>query len=239
MNNSNNYLTMKILYAQSATLQKTAIINAITEWNLLYSEYYNKEILMNEEILNLHHNNRGHGVTDLKTKDIVVYLFDINDKDEVMNNSDLHNHKLEILTNKSIVFFDHQVKNISITNDLKILIHQKINELDNKLSEFDIFSLFDNLEKESLLLLTFTMDTKNMYYYPEWVTRKSINLIQNWAIENNLTFDTSLYKSTIINLTKLNLLEIIEFTEYGNPKLYRVPYRIIDKLTIYQNIKSK
>lgn len=239
VNNLIKYVTMKVIYSTNMTLQKRAIIDAITEWNQLHSAHYKKEILMNEEILVSHNNNYYRDTNNMESKDVFIFLLDTKNKKEVINKYMADGFNLELLTNNSIIFLKHQIKNISIIDDLKIVIHQKINELEGSLSEMDIFKSFDDLDRSSLLLLTYAVDTNSMYYYPEWVNDKNINLIKSWAAENNFSFHFSSYENIIVNLAKLNLLDIIEFTEYGQPRLYKLPYRILKKYTIYENIKIK
>lgn len=239
MNNSIKYLTIKVIYSTNMILQRQAIIDAITEWNQLHSAHYKREILMNEEILTSHNNNYYRDINNKESKDVFIFLLDTNNKNEVINKYISNGFNLELLTNNGIIFLKHQIKNISIINDLKIMIHQKLNDIERSLSEADIFKLFDDLDRDSLLLLTYAVNTNSMYYSPEWVNVKDINLILNWATENNFSFHNDSYEDIIANLTKLNLLDIIEFTEYGQPRLYKLPYRILKKYTIYKNIKIK
>lgn len=239
MDNVKKYLTIKLFFENNMILQKEAIINSISEWNKLHAVHFNKEFITNEEKIDSSIINFSESASQTGSADLAIYLIanTINNNSLGVKNDD--NTELIALTSKSLVFFQNKEKDEHILRDFKVLIRQNIDLVESYMSGYDLFKLFKQLEETELLFLACVLNTNNIYFYPQWVNKTTFNLFNKWGISNNMPITSDMYDKIISKLSDSKLLEVIEYTEYGNPRLYRMPYEVHSKFKIYNEINLR
>ena len=84
-------------------------------------------------------------------------------------------------------------------------------------------------------MLNFAIEQKNLFFYPKWISKQTINKIEQWENESGMN-DSCIYNydEILIQLTDLKLLKPREFTEYGNGRLFEMPPNILYQLSKIQ-----
>ena len=88
-------------------------------------------------------------------------------------------------------------------------------------------------------MLNFAIEQKNLFFYPKWISKQTINKIEQWENENDMN-DSCIdnYDEILNQLTDLKLLKPREFTEYGNGRLFEMPPNILYQLSEMQPSNS-
>ena len=91
------------------------------------------------------------------------------------------------------------------------------------------------LSSKQQILLNFAIEQKNLFFYPKWISKQTINKIEQWENESGMN-DSCIYNydEILIQLSDLKLLKPREFTEYGNGRLFEMPPNILYQISKIQ-----
>ncbi|GMB78770.1 MULTISPECIES: hypothetical protein [Bacillus cereus group] len=91
--------------------------------------------------------------------------------------------------------------------------------------------LSDKLTENEYLVLRYTLDTENRNFGFRWMEQETLQKIKAWEERKGLTTNiVNNYHGVIENLAERGIIEVKEYTSYGNPRLYTMPLSTFDQL---------
>ena len=137
--------------------------------------------------------------------------------------SDYNGFIVDINCFRDIISMRDECKNLLEKTKIKNLkAKDSIDGLTSKNLIEDII-LGDDFKEIEGLFYCFVKDTYTNSFGDRWMADKTIKEIRRWEHQNNLNNKLSTSYSDVLKILKhRNLLEIVETTSYGNPRLYRI-----------------
>lgn len=239
-------INVLISYPDSMAHQKEQVIKSLQEWNTMYSEQIKKELIpVVSERLNGEYKDKAYA----QDCDCIAYIYEKEHHLEggvnLLKVVD-HEYSLELLTEDATIFFGNfpernelKFKNIQKYNDvfkpLSSIVKNIVGNPERSIQVNTSKEISTSLSEEQQILLNFAIEQKNLFFYPKWISKQTINKIEHWENENSMNNSCiDHYDEILKQLTDLKLLNPREFTEYGNGRLFEMPPNILYQLSNVQ-----
>ena len=130
-----------------------------------------------------------------------------------------------------------KIKNLKPKDKVKI---KKIKANDNFNNIFDSIILGDDFKEIEGLFYCFIKDTYTNSFGDRWMAEGTIREIEKWENQNNLNHKLSSNYFDVLKILKhREILEVLETTSYGNPRLYGIASNIEKQIHSLNNVSKE
>ncbi|WP_144560366.1 DUF4062 domain-containing protein [Shouchella miscanthi] len=131
-------------------------------------------------------------------------------------------------TRKIRHFITKEVRRLVDAADLEVEV--KNNSVKNNLSEIDIFCEIE-FDKDEQLFLIFVVEDEIRMFGARWMADETVLAIQKWEDKNNLeNYLSERYEAALSKIVQREIIDIEEFTDHGNARLYSMSPTVYKKL---------